>query len=71
MKITVLILSTLVLSLSACAIKRPLIRPADIPAYEEKQRKKIEDREEFLREQQQREDELERQPSAPAQTQGT
>jgi predicted small lipoprotein YifL len=27
--------------LSACGIKRPLMRPADIPAYEEQQRRKF------------------------------
>lgn len=55
------------ITLSACAIQRPLIRPAEIPAYEEKQRQKIKEREDFLREQQQRELELEQQQNNPAQ----
>lgn len=47
-------------SVSACGIQRPLIKPKDIPAYEQKQRDKIEkrqrDMDEFER--QQREQEL-------------
>ena len=39
--------------LAGCGIKRPLIAPADIPAHEEKIRKKYREREEFKREQQQ------------------
>ena len=39
--------------LTACGIKRPLIAPSNIPAHEEKIRKKHREREEFKREQQQ------------------
>lgn len=38
----------LVMVLCSCGIRRPLIRPSDIPAYEEQQRKK---REKLQREQ--------------------
>lgn len=43
----VLVLCT---SLTACGVQRPLLRPAEVPAYEEKQRKK---REAMIEEQQQ------------------
>jgi hypothetical protein len=36
--------------LAGCGIRRPLIAPADIPAHEEKIRKKYREREEFKRE---------------------
>lgn len=59
-------LAALSLTLSACAIKRPLIAPRDIPAYEQKQRDKLKEREDFLREEQEREQQNQPQP-APAQ----
>jgi hypothetical protein len=34
------ILLSLALVLAACGVQRPLMRPKDIPAYEEQQRKK-------------------------------
>lgn len=34
--------------LSGCGIQRPLVRPADIPAYEQKQREKIEKRQQNM-----------------------
>lgn len=37
------------LTLTACGVQRPLMRPAEVPAYEEKQRKK---REQMIEEQQ-------------------
>lgn len=37
--------------LTACGIKRPLLHPNEIPAYEKKLEKKRLEREEFLREQ--------------------
>jgi hypothetical protein len=48
-------------AITACGIKRGLVAPKDIPAYEEKQRKKLEEREELLREQQQRQQEMQSQ----------
>ncbi len=33
----------LTLLVTGCGVQRPLLRPADIPAYEEQQRKKRED----------------------------
>ncbi len=38
--------------LTGCGIRRPLIAPADIPAHEEKIRKKYREHEDFRREQQ-------------------
>lgn len=53
----VVLIAGLLFWLSGCGIQRSLIRPADIPAYEQKQREKIEkrqrDMEEFERQQQQ------------------
>lgn len=43
----------LCLPLTACGVKRPLMRPKDIPAYEEQQRKKRERIEQEQREMQQ------------------
>lgn len=40
--IRVLALSLLALSLAGCGVQRPLIRPSEIPAYEQKQREKRE-----------------------------
>lgn len=37
-----LALMMLALIVASCGVKRPLIRPMDIPAYEEQQRKKRE-----------------------------
>ncbi len=37
--------------LTACGIKRPLIAPQDIPAYEQKQQKKLDDKRRFEEEQ--------------------
>jgi predicted small lipoprotein YifL len=34
------VLLSLALVLAACGVQRPLMRPKDIPAYEEQQRKK-------------------------------
>lgn len=34
------VLLSLALGLAACGVQRPLMRPKDIPAYEEQQRKK-------------------------------
>ncbi len=51
-------LSAICIATSACAIKRPLIAPRDIPAYEKRLEDKRLEREEFLREQQRREQEL-------------
>lgn len=45
--ITLIFLS---LSVASCGVKRPLIRPKDIPAYEEQQRKKRESLEQDKRE---------------------
>lgn len=61
----------LCVALSACAIKRPLIPPSEIPAYEKRLEDKRKEREDFLREQQQRERELQeiqqQQPTPPQQ----
>ena len=38
----VILLSILALVVTSCGVQRPLIRPKDIPAYEEQQRKKRE-----------------------------
>ena len=38
------------LMVASCGVKRPLIRPKDIPAYEEQQRKKRESLEQDKRE---------------------
>lgn len=40
--IRTLALIALALVVAACGVKRPLLRPKDIPAYEEQQRKKRE-----------------------------
>ena len=40
----------LALTVTACGVQRPLIRPKDIPAYEEQQRKKREQIEQEQRE---------------------
>jgi hypothetical protein len=37
--------------LSACGIKRPLVAPQDIPAYEQKRQKKMGDKRRFEEEQ--------------------
>lgn len=37
-----LLLTLLALIVASCGVQRPLIRPKDIPAYEEQQRKKRE-----------------------------
>ena len=65
MKPTLYILAALML-VSGCAIKRPLIRPSEIPAYEQKQRDKLKEREDFLREQEQREQQEQQQQQPPA-----
>ena len=46
---SILFLFAAAVLLNACGIKRPLIKPADIPAYEEEQRKKLEERENYRR----------------------
>lgn len=51
---------------TACGVRRPLIAPKDIPAYEERLEKKRQEREEFLREQEDlRQRQLEQQRSQP------
>lgn len=40
----------LALLVASCGVKRPLVRPKDIPAYEEQQRKKRESLEQDKRE---------------------
>ena len=35
-------ITLLVLAVASCGVQRPLMRPKDIPAYEQQQRKKIE-----------------------------
>jgi hypothetical protein len=45
-----LVLIPLAVMLAACGVQRPLMRPKDIPAYEETQRKKREAIEQELRE---------------------
>ena len=42
MKSGLLYLMAALIAVSACGIKRPLIRPKDIPAYEEKRARKME-----------------------------
>lgn len=42
MRIVLLLL--LCTSVTACGIKRPLIRPSEIPAYEQKRQEKLEKR---------------------------
>ncbi len=44
------LLFSVALTLTACGVQRPLIRPSEIPAYEEQQRKKKEAIEKELRE---------------------
>lgn len=39
---SILILLAAAVALSACGIKRPLMRPSEIPAYEEKRARKLE-----------------------------
>ena len=46
---TILLLCAASLLVSACGIKRPLIKPADIPAYEAEQEKKRKERENYRR----------------------
>ncbi len=61
------------IAVSACAIKRPLIAPRDIPAYEQRIENKRKEREDFLREQQEREQErrdMEMRTQQPAQPTG-
>lgn len=52
-----ILIAGLLFWLSGCGIQRPLVRPSDIPEYEQKQRDKIEKRErdmqEFERQQEQ------------------
>lgn len=48
----------LAICVSACGIQRSLIRPADIPAFEQKQREKLEKRQQDM-------DEFERQQLQP------
>ena len=43
-----LLLSFATMLLANCGIQRPLVRPADIPAYEQKQREKIEKRQQNM-----------------------
>lgn len=43
-------LALLALTLTACGVQRPLMRPKEIPAYEEQQRKKREAMEQETRE---------------------
>jgi predicted small lipoprotein YifL len=58
-----------VLVLSACGVRRPLIAPKDIPAFEEKLRKKQQERDQFLREQEElRQHQLELEQQRPQQT---
>lgn len=40
----------LAFTVTACGVQRPLMRPKDIPAYEEQQRKKRENIEQEMRE---------------------
>lgn len=59
------------LILAGCGVKRPLIAPRDIPAYEQKLEKKRLEREEFLREQEElRKRQLERERANPPSPKG-
>lgn len=49
-----LTLMLIALTVAACGVQRPLLRPKDIPAYEEQQRKKREKIEQEMREDQQK-----------------
>ncbi len=49
------LLVLLAFTVTACGVQRPLLRPKEIPAYEEQQRKKREKIEQETREQQQKE----------------
>lgn len=40
MKRSIALLMAVTIALSACGIRRPLVRPADVPAYEAKRAKK-------------------------------
>jgi hypothetical protein len=51
---------------ASCGVQRPLIKPKDIPAFEEEQRKKREKIEQEMQEQQQ--ELLQRQQAAPAES---
>ena len=39
-----LLLIAFTLALSACGVKRPLMKPEDVPAYEEKRTKEMQER---------------------------
>ena len=60
-----LTLAILVLTLASCGVQRPLIRPSEIPAFEEKQRKKHERIEQEKREA--LENDAQKTPTEPAQ----
>lgn len=63
MKPPILLLSILI-ALSACGIKRPLVKPSEIPAYEQKRQQKLEEREQEMREFEQQQQML-RAPASP------
>jgi len=63
MKSPILLLSILIV-LSACGIKRPLVKPSEIPAYEQKRQQKLEEREQEMRDFEQQQQQL-RAPAAP------
>lgn len=63
MKSPILLLSILI-ALSACGIKRPLVKPSEIPAYEQKRQQKLEEREQEMRDFEQQQQHL-RAPAAP------
>jgi len=47
------VLLAVLIAVSGCGIRRPLIAPKDIPAHEEKLRKKQQQRDEFKRQREQ------------------
>jgi predicted small lipoprotein YifL len=47
---SIIVLCATSIALGACGIKRPLIKPADIPAYEQERQKKQQERDDFRRE---------------------
>ncbi|PZP85765.1 MAG: hypothetical protein DI582_04985 [Azospirillum brasilense] len=63
MKFSILLISML-MALSACGIKRPLVKPSEIPAYEQKREEKLQQREQEMREFEQQQQQL-RAPAAP------
>lgn len=54
-----ILIAALLFWLTGCGIQRPLIRPADIPAYEQKRQQKLEKRQQDM-EEFERQQELER-----------